>query len=205
MSRPRAGALPPHYVITDRRLAGGEDALVAAVRTALAALPEGGALVQLREKDLSGRRLMALARALRDVTAARGCALLINDRVDVAMAAGADGVHLPEDGLPIAEARALLGPAALIGVSTHSASAARRASAAGADLIVFGPVWPTPSKPGARGVGLDALAEAAAAARPTPLYALGGLVSPARAAAAHAAGAHGTAAIRAYLGTIVSF
>ncbi len=189
-------ALPPHYLITDRRLAGGVNALVARVRAALAALPEGGALVQLREKDLSGRELVALARALLAVTGARGCPLLINDRVNVALAVGADGVHLPEAGLPIADARALLGPTAIIGASTHSIDAARAAASAGADLVVFGPIWPTPSKPGAVGVGLDALSAAATAAQPTPLYALGGIDSPDRITAARTAGAHGTATVR---------
>jgi len=193
------GPLPPHYLITDRRLTGGAEALVGAVRSSLAALPEGGALVQLREKDLSGRELVALGRALFEVTTARRCPLLINDRVDVALAIGADGVHLPEAGLPIADARALLGPRAIIGASTHTIDAARAAATAGADLVVFGPIWPTPSKPGAPGVGLDALLAAVAAARPTPLYALGGIDSPDRIAAARAAGAHGTAGIRRYL------
>ena len=90
-------------LITDRRL--GDP--VRQVARALAGLPRGAALVMLREKDLEGRQLFELARALREVTRDAAARLVVNDRIDVALAAGADGAHLPEDGLPIAVARAL--------------------------------------------------------------------------------------------------
>ena len=94
-------------LITDRRVT--ED-LVATVTAALTGAPEGAVAVMLREKDLPGRALLALARRLRAVTAEAGAALLVNDRVDVALEAGADGVHLPAAGIPVAEARRRLGP-----------------------------------------------------------------------------------------------
>lgn len=212
--------MPRLYLITDRRATGGRD-LVDVVRAALAAVPEGAALVQLRDKDLGAGALLDLARRLRQVTAARRCPLLVNDRLDVALAAGADGVHLPETGLGIAAARAVAGPgvrpelraaplpdtrpAFLIGASRHDPAGAGAAARAGADLIVCGPVWPTPSKPGTEPMGLAVLAEAAravAAGQPpgarARLFALGGVDSPERAAQARAAGAHGIAAIRAW-------
>jgi thiamine-phosphate pyrophosphorylase len=192
---------PRLYLITDRESAKGRD-LVEVVANALAPLPRGAAAVQLRERDLCTRDLVILALSLRAVTRTRGCALLINDRLDVAMAASADGVHLPESGLDIATARALLGPAGLIGVSTHSPEAAISAARQGADIIVCGPVWPTPSKASyGPALGPGALATAAAGLRGTraALYALGGVTSVARARAARLAGAHGVAGIRAFV------
>ena len=213
------------YVVTDRRVAGaragggggsggggsggGEAearALIEVVSAALAAVPPGAALVQLREKDLPARELMALARRLLRVTRQRRCPLLINDRIDVALAAGADGVHLPEGGLPIAAVRRLRGRGRLvIGVSVHGADAAGAAAQDGADLVVCGPVWDTPSK---RAVGLEPMGEdelaagarAAGRAEPAPsVYAIGGVTDPERAAAAVRAGAHGIAVIRAIM------
>ncbi|HLU65918.1 MAG TPA: thiamine phosphate synthase [Kofleriaceae bacterium] len=191
-------------LVTDRAAAGGRE-LVDVVDAALAGLPPGGALVQLREKDLAPRELYALARRLLEVTRARRCPLLINDRVDVALAAGADGVHLPEAGLPIAAARRLSRPGPfMVGTSVHGADAAGAAARDGADLILCGPVWDTPSK---RGMGAPiGEAELAAAARAIAgagsaarLYGIGGVVSAERAAAAAAAGAHGVAVIRAVM------
>lgn len=182
--------LPRALLITDRRLAPGHDP-VALVERVLAAAPPGEVMVQLREKDLDGGPLLALARRLRQVTAARGALLLINDRLDVALAAGADGVHLPERGLEVATARALA-PALLVGLSTHSPAAA---AAAAADYVLLGPVWSTPSKTAP--LGLAALTEAARAlAGRIPLYAVGGAGAPDQARAAREAGAHGIAAIR---------
>lgn len=203
------------YLVTDRRVAGARGggggeadgrALVEVVSAALAAVPPGAALVQLREKDLPARELLSLARRLLRVTRQRRCPLLVNDRVDVALAAGADGVHLPEGGLPIAAVRRLGGRnRILIGVSVHGADAAGAAAQDGADLVVCGPVWDTPSK---RAVGLeplgeDELAAGARAARrgdpPGVVYAIGGVTDPGRAEAAVRAGAHGVAVIRAIM------
>jgi thiamine-phosphate pyrophosphorylase len=168
-----------------------------AVSAALRRIPPGAAAVHLREKDLGGSALLALAREVRQACRAAGQLLLVNDRLDVALAAGADGVHLPANGLPAAEARRLLGPGKLVGVSCHGREDVRRARDGGADYATFGPVHATPSK-AAYGapVGLAALAEAAR--RGLPLVALGG-VTAANAAEARAHGAHGVAAIRAWL------
>ena len=196
-------------VVTDRRLsqAHGRE-LVDAVAAVLAGVPPGGAIVQLREKDLSAGELHQLARALLAVVHERRCMLLVNDRVDVALAAGADGVHLPGAGLPIATARRLSHPRRfLVGTSVHGADAAGAAARDGADLVVCGPVWDTPSK---RELGLApiGLAELGAAARsiaqagsPARLYAIGGITGPENASAAAAAGAHGVAAIRGLFGS----
>jgi thiamine-phosphate pyrophosphorylase len=141
--------------------------------------------------------LLAQARALQVVVRDRGQLLIVNDRVDVAIAAGADGVHLPSAGISPADARRLLGAGRLVGVSCHSASDVSRALAGGADFATFGPVFETPSKR-AHGapVGLEQLAVAARLG--LPLLGLGG-VDLSNASAVVAAGAWGLAAIRAWL------
>ncbi len=170
---------------------------------ALAAIPPGAALVQLRDKQLDTRPLLDLARRLLAITLPRRCPLLVNERLDIALAAGADGVHLPADGLDVASARTIAGPALLIGASTHTPGEATAAARAGANLVVLGPVWPTPSKPDAAALGPELLAEAVLALQATGtaarLFALGGIDSPDRAAAALATGVHGIAGIRAFL------
>ncbi len=186
--------LPLVHLITDRRLA--QD-LLARAAAAIAGLPPGAVAIHLREKDLGGRELLALARALVSVCHEGGQRLLVNDRLDVALAAGADGVHLPSDGVPPAEARRLLGSEALLGVSCHSADDVRRARSAGASYATFGPIHDTPSKrPFGPPKGVEALR--AAAAIGLPLFALGG-ITPGNAAEAMAAGASGVAVIRAWL------
>ena len=187
-------ALPLVHLITDRRLAPD---LAAAAGAALAGLPPGVVAVQLREKDLGGRALLALARALAAVCRAHGQRLLVNDRLDVALAAGADGVHLPAAGVPPADARRLLGRHALVGVSCHSAAEVGRALAGGASYATFSPVYDTPSKRRyGPPVGVAALRDAARLG--LPLVALGG-VDAARVVEVRAAGAAGVAAIRAWL------
>jgi thiamine-phosphate pyrophosphorylase len=186
--------LPLVHLVSDRSLAPD---LAAAAARALAGLPPGCVAVHLREKDLGGGALLALARALARACHDRGQLLLVNDRLDVARAAGADGVHLPAAGVPPRDARAFLGPAALVGVSCHGPEEVRRALEGGADYATFGPVHDTPSKR-AYGPppGLPALREAARLG--LPLVALGGM-TPANAGEAVAAGARGVAAIRAWL------
>jgi thiamine-phosphate pyrophosphorylase len=187
-------ALPVVHLITDRRLA---PELAVRLDRALAGAPPSRVAVHLREKDLAGRDLLALARSLGAVCRARGQRLLVNDRVDVALAAGADGVHLPAAGIPPAEARRLLGPSALVGVSCHSAADVLRARDGGATYATFGPVHDTPSKRAfGAPVGVAALREAARLG--LPLVALGG-VDAGNAPEAVAAGAAGVAAIRAWL------
>jgi thiamine-phosphate pyrophosphorylase len=189
-------------LVTDRQQAPGRD-VVDIVEAALAALPPASALVQLREKDLAARDLYALARRLLEVTHRQRCQLLINDRIDVALAAGADGVHLPEKGLPIAVARRLGRPGSfIVGVSVHGADAAGAAARDGADLVVCGPVWETPSKRDlGEPLGEAALAQAkkamAGGSTAARLYAIGGVTGPERAEAAVRAGAHGIAVVRA--------
>jgi len=184
------------YLITDRRQTAGRPLL----DVVAAALDGGVRAVQLREPDLPARELLALATALRGLTTRVGAALLINDRVDVALACDADGVHLPRHGMRIAEARALLGAQRLIGVSTHAPVEVADAAAAGADFAVFGPLFDTPSKrPYGSPLGLDALATARAAAPALPLLAIGG-IDAARVLDVRARGADGVAVIRALLG-----
>lgn len=186
--------IPVVHLVTDRRLA---PRLADRVAAALAGLPPGTAAVHLREKDLGGGALLALARELRAACTATGQLLLVNDRVDVALLAGADGVHLPSAGIPPADARRLLGPDRLVGVSCHGAADVARARDGGASFATFGPVYDTPSKRRyGPPVGVPALREAARLG--LPLVALGG-VSPAQVPALAAAGAAGVAAIRAWL------
>jgi thiamine-phosphate pyrophosphorylase len=182
------------YLVTDREQTEGRPLLDVVTR----ALAGGVGAVQLRERGLGTRALLELATAVRAATRAAGAALMVNDRVDVALACDADGVHLPGHSFAVAEARSLLGPRRLIGVSTHHPDEVAAAAAAGADFAVFGPIFATPSK-AAYGppLGLDALARARAAA-PLPLFAIGG-IDAGNAAAVRAAGADGVAVIRAVL------
>jgi thiamine-phosphate diphosphorylase len=161
-----------------------------AVEAALSALPRGSAGVQLRQ-ELPARQLLERARALRAICTKFAAPLLVNDRADVALAAGADGVHLPARGLPPAEAKKLVD---LVGVSCHTA--AEVAEATEADFCVFGPVFETPGKGPA--LGIEALREAARATS-KPVFALGG-VDAGNAARCIEAGARGVACIRSVLG-----
>lgn len=162
------------YLITDRRsLSPGRD-LLATVRSAL----RGGVrAVQLREKDLSAAELYPLARELRQLTREFSAKLLINDRIDLALAVDADGVHLGHHSLPVAVARELLGNQRLIGVSTHHPDEVKAAAAAGADFVTFGPVYATPSKlPYGSPLGLLPLA-VVCADDALPVFALGGVTA----------------------------
>ena len=178
------------YFVTDRRQTAGRP-LYDVVQ---AALDGGVRAVQLREKDLEGGELYRLAARLRDLTARYAARLLINDRLDVALAAGADGVHLGQTSLPVSTARQLLGPGKLIGVSTHSPD--EITAAQGADFVVFGPVYFTPSKADyGQPQGLARLRQAARHS-PVPVFAIGGIQAD-RIAAVRRAGAHGIALISA--------
>ena len=129
------------YLITDRH--ASTLPLPQAIRLAL----EGGVrAIQLREKDLPVRELLTLAGELRVVTREYGARLLINDRVDVAVAMDADGVHLGSQSMPCSVVRKIIGRNRMIGVSTHSLHEAKNAEEEGADFITFGPVYSTPSK-----------------------------------------------------------
>ncbi len=180
-------------LVTDRRRC--RIPLDAAVERAIAG---GVNLVELREKDMPADELLALARRLRAVT--RGRALLVvNDRVDVAMASGADGAHLPERGLPVRDARALLLRQAggLVGRSVHGVAGALDAERDGADYAILGTIYATSSKPGVSPAGVGLVAEASRATR-LPLIAIGGVTAE-RAPEVMAAGAWGVAVISAVL------
>jgi thiamine-phosphate pyrophosphorylase len=187
------------YLITDRAVAG-PGRLGPILRQALAAIPPGAALVQVRERDLDGADLISLARELVDIARERGCRVMINDRVDVAVAARADGVHLPEAGFTPAEVKRIA-PTLAIAASAHRPERVAELARAGVDPVVFGPVWSTPSK-AAYGPpqGLDRLTRAASAAGSARLFAVGGIDGPQRARQARTAGAAGVAVIRAVMG-----
>jgi thiamine-phosphate pyrophosphorylase len=139
------------------------------------ALRGGLQAVQLREKDLNGCQLFELAGEIRNLTREYGAKLLINDRIDIAQAVGADGVHLGRAGLPVAAARRILGSVQLIGYSAHSVDEARQAEQDGADFVTFGPIYATPSKvPYGEPPGLERLAETARSLT-IPVFALGGV------------------------------
>lgn len=174
--------------------AAGPDAWLDAWLEALAAAGVDG--VQVRRKELGDHALLALVERAR-ARLPRSTALLVNRRLDVALAAGADGVHLPSSGLPTAEVRALaeaLGAEVLLGRSTHHPDEVARARDEGADYVTFGPVYPTPAKARfGEPPGLAGLERACAVG--LPVLALGG-VDPGRLAALAAAGAAGAAGIR---------
>jgi thiamine-phosphate pyrophosphorylase len=181
------------YVIT----AAGDSA-ARTLETVRAAGEAGAEVVQLRRKDEDALLTLRLAESCREVVAASGALLVVNDRLDIAMAAGADGVHLGQGDLPCAAARRLW-PEGLVGRSTHSLDQALAAQAEGADYIGVGPVWATPTKPGRPAVGLE-LVRAVAAARPQiPWVAVGG-VDEATLDAVLEAGAGAVAVVRAVSG-----
>ena len=145
-----------------------------------------------RGGGIPGRRLAEVAEVLKGATSEGGSRMFVNDRVDVALLADADGVHLPAAGLPISKVRALVGPDRWIGRSTHSPGEARRAADEGADYVFLGPIWETPLHPGRPGIGLSAIEQA----RPACVIAIGG-VTAGRVRSCLEAGAYGVAAISA--------
>lgn len=180
-------------VITDRKLTPAEQ-IAKRVAAMLAAAPPGSVLIQVREKDLDGGPLLALTRSILEVARPAGAPVWVNDRVDVALVAGADGVHLPEAGLSIADARAAadaVGRPLAIGCSRHTTRDVLAATDAGAALVQLGPIWAVPGK--GEPLGLEALR----IRLPVPLVAVGGIDGPARARHAASAGADAVAVIRA--------
>ena len=160
------------YLITDRKFFDARCSMYLEIETVLEA---GVRAVQLREKDLTTRELLDMARWMRDLTYEYGSKFLINDRVDIALAVGADGVHLGQGSMPASAVKKIVGDRLIIGVSTHSLAEAVRAEEEGADFITLGPVYKTPSKlKYGKPVGVDTLREVTSRVS-LPVFAIGGI------------------------------
>jgi len=170
--------------------------LEAAAADAVAPALRGGVdLVQLRDKRASDDEVVRAGRELRALCADHGALFLVNDRPDLALACGADGVHVGQDDMPVDQARAIVGRERIVGTSTHSADQVDAAEAAGVDYYAVGPVFETPTKQGRPATGWDLIAYAAGRAT-KPWFAIGGMdAETARAAAA--AGARRVVVVRA--------
>jgi thiamine-phosphate pyrophosphorylase len=183
-------------LVTDRTRTRGRELAAVVAECVAAGLPA----VQAREKDLGAADLAVLCRRLRELTRDHGARLVVNDRVDVALAVGADGVQRTQTSLPVDDIRSIAGRRLAIGASVHSLEDAIDAEMRGADWLVFGPVYDTPSKRRwGPPQGLERLAKLVQVVR-IPVVAIGG-ITPERVSAARAAGAAGVAAIAAILDT----
>ncbi len=159
------------YVVSGSTFSRGRSLL----EVAALALEGGAGIIQLREKELTGKELVRQGQRLKDLCTSYGAKFIVNDRADIALAVDADGVHLGQDDIPISYARKILGPDKIIGISTHSLEQALEAQAAGADYIGVGPVFETQSKADvAAPVGLELVAKVAAAIS-IPFVAIGGI------------------------------
>lgn len=167
------------YLCTDARRERGDLA-----EFADAALAGGVDIIQLRDKGSAGERQFGPLEAARELDALEiladaarrhGALLAVNDRADIARAAGADIVHLGQDDLPLAFAREIIGPGTMIGRSTHRIDEAVRAAAEDVDYFCVGPCWPTPTKPGRPAPGLDLVRAVVAMAPVKPWFAIGGI------------------------------
>ena len=180
------------YLCTDSRRSRGD--LVPFLDAVLGA---GVDIVQLREKGLEAREELGLLEVFADACRRHGRLLAVNDRADVALAAGADVLHLGQDDLPVPVARAILGPGPVIGLSSHSPAQADTAAAEpGVDYFCAGPVWTTPTKPGRPATGVGLLSHVARSAPARPWFAIGG-ISLARLDEVLAAGATRVVVVRA--------
>jgi thiamine-phosphate pyrophosphorylase len=182
------------YVIIDRAAAKGRDL----AEVTEAAIRGGADVLQLRDKTAADDELRREAERLLPLARGAGIPLILNDRPQVARAAGADGVHLGQEDLPLAEARRLLGPRAILGKSTHRLEQALAADAEGADYIGWGPIFPTPTKPDYGSVGLALISEVTARVK-VPVVCIGG-IDPATLPQVVAAGAECVAVVRAVCG-----
>jgi len=180
------------HVLTDREWSRGRDTL----SVARAAIEGGATVIQLRDKAAGTRALVEEGLALRELTREQGALLIVNDRVDVALAIDADGAHVGQDDLPAALARALLGPERILGVSAGNLAEAEAAVAAGADYLGVGPIYATRGKADAGPPTGAALLRELAARYPVPLVAIGGITAG-NAGEAIRAGASGVAVITA--------
>lgn len=182
------------YLVTDRHQTQSRDLLWVLEQ----ALEDGAEAVQLREKDLGGRDLFHLAEKVKRLCENYGASLLINDRIDVALAVEAQGVHLAGNSMSAEVTRRLVGSEKLIGVSTHSLMEAEAAALAGADFIVFGPIYFTASKAAyGEPQGIEALKKVVEKI-PLPVYAIGGITA-ANVGEVKATGVRGVALISAVL------
>lgn len=184
-------------VVTDRRLFGSEE-IAGRVEGIVAAVPRGSVAIQIREKDLDGGPLLRLVHEVLEVARPAGASVWVNDRVDIALAAGADGVHLPEQGMSIADARAAaaaVGRSLAIGCSRHTTAGVIAAAAEAIERVHLGPIWAAPGKDAP--IGLDPLEVRGDIPAAVQLVAVGGIDSPARARQAASAGADAVAVIRA--------
>ena len=180
------------YLITDNKLITPHSSLISVVRKAL----KGGVkAVQLREKNLETLELLKIANKMSDVTKQFNASFFINDRFDIALAVGADGVHLTQNSIPASAVRKAVKKKLLIGVSTHSLKEAREAEKGGADFITVGPVYRTPSKlKYGKPIGLDTLQKITSSVS-LPVFAIGGVKSS-NIKFIKEAGAYGAAMIR---------
>ncbi len=185
MGVPRLHLITNDAVLRDAGFVDRADAVLAALGPAAA--------LHLRGHGLDGGVLFHLADRLRPSASAAGAMLVVNDRVDVALAAGIRAVQLGRHAMPVQEVRRLLGEAARIGYSAHGAEEARAAVDAGADFVVIGTIYPTASHPGDPGAGPERVARTAEMVR-VPIIAIGG-ITPARVAEVVEAGAHGVAVL----------
>ena len=185
--------IPRLHVVTDDQVLARPDFATSALEVC-EALETREVALHIRGPHTSGRTLTRLARILREPAAACGVTLLVNDRLDVALAVDASGVNLGSRSIPPTEARRLLGGGRLLGVSVHSESEAVEATRSGADYLFFGPLFETPSHPGAAASGAEVV-DRVLSRVDLPVVGIGG-VTPQRAATVIASGAHGVAAIR---------
>jgi thiamine-phosphate diphosphorylase len=180
--------LPSHFYAMIDPAGGREPVLLAETM-----LDAGARIMQLRLKDAPGRDFLAAARAIAEMCRKRGATLIVNDRVDIAILAGADGVHLGQTDLPLDAARRIIGHDRMIGISTHNVEQARAAEDGGANYIGFGPMYPGGLRNNAAGKGLEEL-RAIRAAIKIPIVVIGG-ITEARVAETLAAGADAVAII----------
>jgi thiamine-phosphate pyrophosphorylase len=179
-------------LVTDRGLAGGRSV----IDVALAAVRGGATMVQLREKDATTRAFVESARALKAALAPLGAPLAINDRLDVALAVDADGLHVGQDDMPVEAARRLMGPGKFVGLSITALDQALRPDAAAADYLGVGPIYAQSTKSDAAApLGLDGLRRIRGLTG-KPIVAIGGL-TPDNSAPVLAAGADGLAVVSA--------
>ncbi len=177
-------------VVTDRKIAAGKDML-----KIIAESLEGGAgIIQLREKNISSRDFLKIALEIKKIFKEyKGRLFIINDRVDIALACGADGVHLGQEDMPADAARKILGPDAVIGVSVSKVSQAVKAESDGASYLGAGAVYRTPTKPGSGAIGLEGVEKISKAVK-IPVIAIGGIKHE-NVAGVIAAGAAGVAVV----------